>query len=67
MNSQYISATRQFAGGCCFKLRQPPAVMIGPPFGARANAAMARSISSASRVLTGITSTLSDGGDAALT
>ena len=40
-------------------MRSP--VTIRPPFGARAKAAMARSISAASRTLTGLTSTPSDG------
>ena len=40
------------------------AVTISPPFGARAKAATARSISGASRMLTGLTSTLSDGATA---
>ena len=42
-------------------LRQRLAVTIRPPFEARAKAAMARSISPASRTLTGVTSTPSDG------
>ena len=45
-------------------LRAAPAVTIRPPFGARAKAATARSISPASRMLTGLTSTLSDGATA---
>src|SRR6516225_4931575 len=40
----------------------PLPVTIRPPFGERAKAATARSISPASRMLTGLTSTLSDGG-----
>ena len=40
------------------------AVTIRPPFGERAKAATARSISPASRTLTGFTSTLSDGATA---
>ena len=43
------------------------AVTIRPPFGERANAAMARSISPASRTLIGLTSTLSDGATAWMT
>ena len=41
--------------------------MIRPPFGERAKAATARSISPASRTLTGLTSTLSDGATAWMT
>src|SRR2546423_9494982 len=42
----------------------PPPVVIRPPFGERAKAATARSISPASRMLIGFTSTLSDGATA---
>ena len=45
----------------------PLPVTIRPPFGERAKAATARSISSASRTLTGFTSTLSDGATAWMT
>ncbi len=51
-------------------MNAPPtrsAVTIRPPFGERAKAATARSISPASRMLTGLTSTLSDGATAWMT
>ena len=48
-------------------LRRAPAVTIRPPFGERAKAATARSISPASRTLIGLTSTLSDGATAWMT
>ena len=45
----------------------PLPVTIRPPFEARAKTATARSISTASRMLTGLTSTLSDGAAAWIT
>jgi len=44
--------------------QRPPAVTIRPPFGDRAKAVTVRSISPASRLLSEVTSTLSDGATA---
>src|SRR5262249_25756564 len=62
-----LVAGRQLDDQVAMKPYRPPPVTIRPPFGVRAKAATARSISAAPLTLTGLTSTRSDGATAWMT